>query len=277
MVDAVRGYGAAHPDQFGDVRVDGPRVVASFTSDLRRHLAALQQVVGDPDRIAVEPAKATGARLQQICDEVARCYGDDPRRVLVRTGPGVVAVRAPFEDVAAELHARYGAAIDITLGTKPYPRGRITPGLAVPAPVPVTTVEVVDLATVMELNGTSVRSGEDMRGRLRLVNRGAEPLRLRTGAIVPGGVRRPGTGFLAGWFVGAVVAVAVGIDLAPGAERTHPLAVGTTSCLPDDSYGVPPGRYETIAAFGVTVVGDPGPAGGTGVVVVTGPVVTVTA
>lgn len=57
------------------------------------------------------------------------------RRPLGSSGPGRISLRAPVADIAADLHHRYGDALDITVGSKPFPPERITGPRTVPLPV----------------------------------------------------------------------------------------------------------------------------------------------
>lgn len=247
LLRTVRAYGAAHEETFGDVRWAGGRLVVSFTADLEHHRRRLATLTGDPSATAVEATEHTGAELRRIADEVRERYGADPRRVLHGCGPGTARVRARFEDVAAELHARYGSALDITLGAKPYPPSRL--GSMAAVPVPVSTGDLPGLDVVFDVGDGTVAAGDDLRGGVVLTNSGTGQLRFATGLLVTAGVRRPGAGHLAGWFVGAVAAVAALVDLAPGASARLDLVVGTASVLPDTTYRVPPGTYEVVATI----------------------------
>jgi hypothetical protein len=107
VLNAVRTYGAAHADSYGDVRDNNGQVVASFAGDLDEHLAQLQSLVSNPASVAVEQAACSSAYLATITSAIRERFAGDPRRVLWRTANGSVGLRAPFEHLAAELHAEY--------------------------------------------------------------------------------------------------------------------------------------------------------------------------
>jgi len=164
------------------------------------------------------------------------------------SGPGRIQLRAPFAELAAELHDQYGDALEITVGNKPFPPekiGRREP-VPVPVPVPVPTVVVPGLRLTVVLDEPTVAAGEDVHGRVGFVNEGTDLVEGMTG-VLAGGVCRHGDNFMAGAFTGAVVAIGYTVRLEPGQRKELGLIVGTASCLPDTSYVVSAGPYEVIA------------------------------
>ncbi len=82
---------------------------------------------------------------------------------------------------------------------------------------------------------------------------------------------------LAGQFCGAVAAVGIGVDLRHGDSSELPVVIGTASCLPDRSYVVPPGDYETVAELSVALLGGESRPAGRQALVCVGPTITATA
>lgn len=250
VVEIVRAYGARHHETFGDVRIDNGRVVASFTSDVDGHLLRLRQLVADPESVSVELTAYSGVYLDGITRSLEQRVAGDPRRPLRQLARGSVSLRAPFEGLAASLHHEFGAALDITVGAKPYPPTRIRPGHAVA--VPQASIRLPGLAAAMHLDHDEVSAGEDLHGIVRLTNEGRRRVAFATGLCL-GGIRAQGSRFLAGAFNGWVAPIGVRVDLGPGASCEIGARVGTTSVLVDNSYVVPAGRYEAVVAIPVTL------------------------
>lgn len=244
-VEDVRDYVAGFPEVFGGIRADGELVVAAFTADLDEHLQGLQASVEHPELVRVEQARYSAAKLTDDIRAIRRRLADDPRRPEQGGGPGFIKLRAPFADLAAELHDEYGDALEITVGAKPFPPEKI--GALQPVPIPTPTVTVPGLELAVTVDEATVVAGENARGKVVFTNRGRRRLEGTTG-ILTGGVRREGEEHMAGAFVGGVAAIGRTVSLEPGASQELGLIIGTASCLPDTSYVVPPGRYEVVAA-----------------------------
>ena len=245
-VEDVRDYVARFPEVFGGIRADGELVVVAFTAALDEHLRGLQASVEHPELIRVEQARYSEAKLTDDIRAIRRRLADDPRHPEQGGRPGFIRLKAPFFELAAELHEEYGDALKITVGGKPFPPENIGDRQAVPIPIPTVTVPGLKLTVVLDV--PSVVAGEEARGRVVFANRGSKRVEATTG-ILTGGVRRDGDDFMAGAFAGAVVAIGHLVRLEPGESTGLGLVVGTGSCLPDTSYVVPPGRYEVIAAI----------------------------
>jgi hypothetical protein len=274
VLNAVRTYGAAHAHSYGDVRDNNGQVVASFTGDLDEHLAQLQLLVSNPASVAVEQAACSSAYLATITSAIRERFAGDPRRVLWRTANGSVGLRAPFEHLAAELHAEYGDVLKITVGSKPYPPTRISPADFVP--LPSSTIDLPGLEVTFDPGSDTVAAGEDLHGSARLTNAGAHRIAFSTGGVLIAGVRRHGDDYLAGGFTGALAAGSIKVHLAPRESRDLHLIVGTTSCLPDSSYAVPPGSYEILARLSLHLPRPDGGPSGRRLLVRRGPSITVT-
>lgn len=273
VAEVIRRYGADHADTYGDLRWDGDHYVVSFTANQEEHRNNLRSLAGDLVVIEVVACRYTSAYLTEVIQEIRAEFRGDERRVLRQSGPGQVNLRAPFADTAADLQRRYGDALEITVGAKPYPPERITELRTVP--LPVSTVDLPHLGIDLHVDTNMVVAGEDLRGTATLTNRGHDRLQFITG-LITGGIRHPGDAKLAGAFYGAVAAVGLNVDLRHGQTRDIPVLIGTASCLPDRSYVVPAGTYEVVSNLSVNPRDDEGRPTGHRRLVHVGPTITVT-
>lgn len=273
VTEVLRRYGAEHADTYGDLRWDRDHYVISFTDDLEQHRSNLRSLLGHLSSVEVVASRHTSAHLTEVIETVRAEFRGHERRVLSRSAPGQLTLRAPYADIAADLHRRYGDALDITVGSKPFPPERITESAAVP--VPVSTVSLPHLAIVLHFETPAVVAGEDLRGSATLTNRGHGPLSFITGPMT-GGVRQPGDDKLAGTFRGSLAAAGLIVDLRPGQSKDIPVLIGTASCLPDRSYVVPAGTYEAVTILSVNLRDDHGNPTSPERLVVMGPSIEVT-
>src|SRR4051812_41198320 len=130
-VTTVSEYGSAHEDEWGGVRiVNEPMVVieVAFTDDVEHHRAALTRAVAHPDQLRVVTARHTEAHLTAICDETVAWLEDQHPGALATAGrcwdTVEVHVHATAAAAAQELWDRYGDAVALTVGTKPFPPRR---------------------------------------------------------------------------------------------------------------------------------------------------------
>jgi len=241
----VRDYVAGFPEVFGGIRVEGDLVLVAFTADLDEHRRGLQASVEHPEMVRVEHARYSEAELTADIAAIRRRLADDQRHPQTGvSGPGRIQLRAPFAELAAELHDQYGDALEITVGNKPFPPEKL--GRRQPVPVPQPTVVVPGLRLTVVVDEPTVAAGEDVHGRVVFVNEGTDLVDGTTG-VLTGGVCRQGDDFMAGAFTGAVVAIGYTLRLEPGQHKELGLIVGTASRLPDTPYVLPPEPYEIIA------------------------------
>ena len=254
-VEAIRRYGEANPETWTGVRFENEprvRVIASFTGDLGRHEAALRGLLAYPDRLVLEHARWTRAKLDLVASEIRSTLrqrqDETGRRVMASLGVGTgvvsVGLQADQEDLAKELLARYEDAIELEVGAFSYPMGRAR---ARPRPQPGPEPEII------EIDGLELRLRPERRvfemgdhGRADLVVRNVGSHHL--GPLYSG---RPLLALLvddAGRVVGGsapalVAGTGLGIDLDPGAELSVDVLFGTASYREELGYLVPAGRY----------------------------------
>lgn len=148
--EIIRRYGAGHADTYGDLRWDDDHYVVSFTGALEEHRCNLRSLVAGLAEVEVVSTRYPSAYLSEVIDAVRAEFHGDERRILSQSGPGHVTLRAPFADIAAELHRRYGDALDITVGSKAFPPERITEFRTVP--LPISGVDLPQLAVELHLD-----------------------------------------------------------------------------------------------------------------------------
>ena len=96
----------------------------SLLPHLGEHLRGLQASVEHPELVRVEPAKHAKAKLEADISAIRRRLNEVPRHPEQGGGPGFINLKAPFADLAAELHGEYGDALKITVGDRPFPPER---------------------------------------------------------------------------------------------------------------------------------------------------------
>lgn len=153
------------------------------------------------------------------------------------------------EALAAKLHERFGATLEIKLGALPYPlredhevRERRPP--AVTADNPGIDVE-------LRLTTPAVASGHDARGSLLMSNVTGRPFSFSTGVSLVGVLVDPVRDVVVGTSTALWPLVALGHRLPPHETRSMPVVIGTTSCDPSLGYVLPPGVYNAMVGLDI--------------------------
>jgi len=156
--------------------------------------------------------------------------------------------------VAAELHQRYGAGVDLRLGALRYPERTTVDVRERPTAPPLDEAEL----TVALDGPLSIRSGHATTRELLVGNRTAARLEFVMGPLLVADVVDPRTGEIVGGHSGSMDAVRGGFSVAPGGTTRVPLLVATDSFDPNLGYAVPPGEW----GIQVTLTAEraPGPA-----------------
>ncbi len=166
----------------------------------------------------------------------------DPGDDTARQPPFRIQLEPWAVEVAADLQARFGADVELTVGVLRYPQRTLVGGPAgwPPAPPPEADPAEIEIALDGPLR---IRSGHLARRGLLVGNHGARELRIDTsGELIPA-VVDPVSGQQAGGYWGAVPAMLMTFTVAPGATERIPLLVGTASFVPELGYAVPPGEW----------------------------------
>jgi hypothetical protein len=252
-IELVTRYGEEHPGTWAGAWFDNEptvRIVAAFTSDVARHDAALRPLVRHPARLLVErrPHSLSDLRRvrQEIEDTLRRQAAETGRSVLTSIGLGKavihVALQADQENVAGELAARYGNAVELQVGAFGFPGRRRTRPRPPAGPAPEEQA-FEGLEVSVEVDQAVLEAGDDGRGRLVLRNNGTE----RIGPLPSG---QPLVGSLlndsheaVGGFCGWIAGTGLTVDLAPGRSASIKVIFGSASTREELGYVLPPGRY----------------------------------
>jgi hypothetical protein len=258
-IELVTRYGEEHPGTWAGAWFDNEptvRVVAAFTSDVAQHDAALRPRLRHPDRLVVQRMPHSLADLRQVRAEIEGILrqqaAETGRPVLTSIGQGKavihVTLQADQENVAGELAARYGSAVELRVGAFGFPGRRPArprpPGRQAPEEPEEPEEKAFDgLEMSVEVDQTVVEVGDDGHGRLVLRNHGRE-------RIVPLGLGQPLVGSLlnanqeaVGGFCGWIAGTGLNVDLAPGGSASIRVIFGTASTREELGYALPPGTY----------------------------------
>ena len=251
--ELIAGYGEEHPGAWAGAWFDNEptvRIVAAFTGDAARHDAALRPRLRHPDRLVVESRQHSLSDLRRVREEIERTLEQRAtqtgRWILTSIGEGKgvirVALRADQENLASELAARYGSAIELRVGAFSFPdRRRSHPRPPAGPALEEQTFEGLEMN--VEAGQKVLEAGDDGHGRLVLRNSSSERIGpLASGQPLGGSLLNASletVGGYSGWIAGTGLIV----DLAPGRSASIPVIYGTASTREDLGYSVPPGTY----------------------------------
>jgi hypothetical protein len=259
-------YGEEHPGTWAGAWFDNDpavRIVAAFTGDVAGHDARLRPRLRYPDRLVVEERQHSLSGLRRVREEIERTLeqraAESGRQIhtLVGEGAGVICVglRADQENLASELAARYGSAVELRVGAFSFPdRRRSHPRPPVRPALEERTFDGLQMS--VEVHQRVLEVGDDGHGRLVLRNSGLERLgplwsgRPLIGSLLNASLEA--VGGYSGWIAGTGLVV----DLAPGRSASIPVIYGTASTREDLGYAVPPGTYWLKVQMGFRL-GDP--------------------
>jgi len=251
--ELITGYGQEHPETWAGAWFDNEpavRIVAAFTGDVARHDATLRPRLRHPGRLVVESRQHSLSGLRRVRQEIERTLGQRAtqagRPILTSIGEGkaviCVALRADQENLAGELAARYGSAVELRVGAFCFPdrrHGHLRPPVR-PA-LEERTFEGLEMS--VEAGQRILQAGDDGHARLALRNNSSE----RIGPLASG---QPLAGLLLnasleaiGGYSGMIAGTGLIIDLAPGRSASIPGVYGTASTREDPGYALPPGTY----------------------------------
>lgn len=251
--DIVARYGEEHPEAWAGAWWDNEptvRIVAAFTGDAAPHDAALRPMLQHPDRLVVESRQHSLTDLRRVREEIESTLrqrqAQTGRHILhsVGNGKAVISVRlrADQEQVASELAARYGSAVQLRVGFFGYPEHRRR--RPQPPAGPVLKEQAFEgLEMSVEVDQEVLEVGDDGHARLVLHNSSPERIGpLSSGQPLVGSLLNSSLEAVGG-YSGLVAGTGRTIDLAPGATATVGVIFGTASTREDLGYVLPPGRY----------------------------------
>lgn len=252
MIGQVLAYGSEHPDQFGSYGLvwhgtGDASVFISFTRDLDVHRAALSERVEYPDELIVCQVPITGAVRQALqahlvteLDGKFSSLGGGP------DGAVGVALTADQEQLAVELDAEYGDAVNLTVGALAYPLDEAVDNCSeLPDGVDVAGLSFQVLPPSEPLYAVAL---DAPNLTARLTNQGSDPIRFDSGARGLGTLLDADERVVSSYVFGQTD-VGGTIDLAPGAAIEVPIDISTASCRAELGYVLPPGEYQLVAQF----------------------------
>jgi hypothetical protein len=198
----------------------------------------------------VERRQHSLSSLRRVREEIGRTLeqraAETGRPILPSIGEGKgvisVALRADQENLAGELAARYGSAVELRVGAFSFPGRRRSHPQPPVRPAPEEQI-FEGLEMSVEVGQRVLEAGDDGHGRLVLRNSGPERIGpLGSGQPLAGSLLHASletVGRYSGWIAGTGLA----LDLAPGRSASIPVIYGTASTREDLGYALPPGTY----------------------------------
>lgn len=257
----LRGYGADHPDAWGGLWFEGPRLVVGFT-DSAAHEDAVRSLVDHPDRLDIAVVPYSQAELEAVRDSVDAALQEVPGSwwsVGMSASEVEVVLSGSGLALAERFHALYGSRVRLTVAGHDFPFAADALH-ETPAPGPESTVPWPDgLHCQLVLDGQPV-SGGGITGRLVLTAVG-QPVRLRTTGQPFHAVLLDEVGHLAGQHLTSRSGTGLSVDLAPGEQRSVVVHAGTDSADLRRGTVVPPGTWHLAVLIEVAEEAAPGHPG----------------
>ncbi len=165
----------------------------------------------------------------------------DPRSDLPPPLPISVRLEAWASDIAAALHNRFGADIELTVGYLTFPERNLKyPAASGASSAP--DLNPAELAASLD-RPISVQSGHALLHELRIRNVSARDVSLHNNGCLTAVIIEPSTGAVVGGYSGAQTLALRHVPLAVGRDALLPLLVGTSSLLSRLGYAIPPGVW----------------------------------
>ena len=164
----------------------------------------------------------------------------------------IVTIRADHMAEALDLKAKYGDAIELTIGWLPYPpesppgRNRCGP------PMPHASADTLGLTATATVDDATSKSGADGTGTVVITNTSATALTIQFDSGLAGYLT-DSPGATIGVFSTGFAGTGLGWTVAPGASATIRLDFGTTSCDPKYGYSLPAGTYDLVVSVRIQV------------------------
>lgn len=169
--EAVREYGKRFPDTWVGIKFDGDRLVAVFT-DPDAHRAAIAALVAHPDRVDVRAPRRSEREVKAILGQVVGLL-ESSGAGWSSYGPSLDVVHVELhgngEDVARELHGRFGDGVELTVGAFPFPFPDAR-APAAPQPAPQSTMQISAAGLRAIPDSQVVTVGQPVAGFVEITN-----------------------------------------------------------------------------------------------------------
>jgi len=160
--------------------------------------------------------------------------------VVVDLGPGQ-------EAVAAQIEAKHGNEVQLTVGTTTFCHG---PGLSTVCPsFESGSPPPHGLRLVLTLSQKSIEPTDALGATLTVTNEGPGTFMMDTGQPLVASIVTPGSLHVVGSFSGSVSGTGFGMDLPPGQSHSIPVIVGTSRCDGGRGSALPAGHYGVRVAI----------------------------
>ena len=192
------------------------------------------------------PASAAAVDLGQIRAAIESEYAG--QFIAIGDGAGTVAVelRSTAVAAAADLVARYGARVQVTVGLFPYPAP--SGGANVCAARVGPLIDPGPLRATIQMSSHSVGHDVAFAATVRLTNTGPASLAVETGQPLLIFLFEPDGTVPVGVGAGGIAGTGLAFKLEPGGSSSIPATGGTSSCDLRIGYELPDGPYVARAA-----------------------------
>jgi len=255
LADAVR---AVVGDRFGEIRIepDGHILLTimdiSPTDDAAIHEIGRQHQVGDWLRTRrAEPAELLA--WEQVRHELLRLQEEKPDVLMghptpdpgYRHPPFSITLAAYAADVAAQMHERFGAYVELSVGALPYPPppSRIRRAAPLLAEIDPAVIHVGLIGTPTVVSGHTATHG------LQLTNLSDASIDVQTNGHLTAEIIDPNSGRVVGGYTGGQLDMLIPFHVPPHAIARIPLLIGTASNEPALGYAIPPGEWAVRATL----------------------------
>jgi len=159
----------------------------------------------------------------------------------------VVELRPGQEAVAAQIEAKYGNEVHLTVGTTTYCHGpglsTVCPSFEPGSPLP------PGLRLVLTLSHKTITPTDALGATLAVTNQGPGTFMMDMGQPLVASIVTPGSLHVVGTFSGSVSGTGFGMELPPGHSGQVPVIVGTSRCDGGRGSALPAGHYGVRVAI----------------------------
>ncbi len=251
----VYEYGQGHPADYVDRQWDPDTepvsILTGFVRNVDEHRAALHKLVAHPGRVQVIAAKHSREELDRVLADVNTEASRGPGTYYsVGSGglrqPVSTHLVADQEPLAGELHRKYGDALEITLGVRPYPAPACIADTCQPLP-PETPMDGLEIRFKEPV---TITAGKDGEATVIVRNTGSEPKSMGLDFGPATVVERGTAHVVAAPLQAALVGPATWGPLGPGEQLEMPVSFGTANCGDTGDYALAPGTYGLLVLHG---------------------------